>query len=69
MTFGEIEARSNRLAHALLATGLRPHDRVAWCGPNSIDCLVLIHAARKICVTLLTVNDRLTDATALPPEF
>jgi non-ribosomal peptide synthetase component F len=28
-TYGELEARSNRLAHQLVAAGLRPEDSVA----------------------------------------
>jgi len=61
MTFGDLEARANRLGHALLAAGVKPHDRVAWCGPNSIDALAITHATRKICVTPVAVNYRLTD--------
>ena len=61
LSFAEFEARSNRLARALLAAGVEPHDRVAWCGPNSIDALVIAHAARKICVTPVAVNYRLTE--------
>jgi len=61
LTFAELEARANRLARALLALGVLPHDRVAWCGPNSIDALILSQAARKICVTPVAVNYRLTD--------
>ncbi len=60
-TFAELEARANRLANALLSEGIEPHDRVAWCGPNSIDALVITHVARKICVTPVAINYRLTD--------
>lgn len=63
-TFAELEARANRLARALLASGVTPHDRVAWCGPNSIDGLIITHAARKICVTSVAINYRLTDGEA-----
>ena len=60
-TFAKLEARANRLANALLSEGIEPHDRVAWCGPNSIDALVITHVARKICVTPVAINYRLTD--------
>ena len=62
--FTALEERANRLAHALLSEGVKPHDRVAWCGPNSIDVLAFIHAARKICATPVAVNYRLTDDEA-----
>jgi len=61
LSFAELEARANRLAHAFIELGLEPHDRVAWCGPNSIDVLVVMHAARKACVTAVAVNYRLGD--------
>jgi fatty-acyl-CoA synthase/long-chain acyl-CoA synthetase len=61
VTYAELEARANRLGQALRRAGVKPHDRVAWCGPNSIDALVVMHAARKICVTPVAVNYRLTD--------
>jgi len=62
--FATLEGRANSLARALLAEGVKPHDRVAWCGPNSIGALVLIHATRKICATPVAVNYRLTDDEA-----
>jgi len=64
LTFAELEERANRLAHALLGVGLKPHDRVAWCGPNSIDALVITHASRKLCIAPVAVNYRLTDEEA-----
>ena len=62
--FAGLEGRANQLAWALAAEGVRPHDRVAWCGPNSIDALILIHAARKLCATPVAVNYRLTEDEA-----
>jgi len=46
-SFGELNTLVNRLAHALDALGARRGDRVVWCGPNSLEVLVTIHAARK----------------------
>ena len=37
LTYGELEASSNRLAHALLASGVKPGDRVGIYLPKSID--------------------------------
>jgi long-chain acyl-CoA synthetase len=46
-TFGELNAQVNRVAHGLLDAGARTDDRLVWCGPNSLEVLVTIHAARK----------------------
>ncbi len=46
-TFGELNEQVNRLAHGLLAAGARPDERLVWCGPNSLEVLTTIHAARK----------------------
>jgi acyl-CoA synthetase (AMP-forming)/AMP-acid ligase II len=47
MTFAELNAEVNRAAAALLALGMQPGERLVWCGPNSVEVLVTIHAARK----------------------
>ena len=46
-TFAELNAQVNRLAHGLLAAGAESGDRLVWCGPNSLEVLTTIHAARK----------------------
>src|SRR5580765_6439262 len=46
-TFGELNAQVNRLAHGLLAAGARSGERLVWCGPNSLEVITTIHAARK----------------------
>ena len=60
-TFEELEARSNRLAHALRGAGVRAHDRIAWCGRNSLEVLVFVHAARKLSATSVALNYRFTE--------
>src|SRR5438034_6373739 len=47
-TWAELNALVNRLAHGLLAAGARPGERLVWCGPNSLEVLATIHAARKL---------------------
>ena len=47
LTFAELEERSNRLAHALLARGLKHGERVATWLENSIRCLELDFALAK----------------------
>src|SRR5919108_4946984 len=47
MTFAELNGTVNRLAHALRSLGMRPGERLVWCGPNSLEVIATIHAARK----------------------
>ncbi len=47
LTYGEIELRANRLAHALRACGLRRGDRVAIYLPNGVDLVVSVFATLK----------------------
>ena len=46
-TFAELNALVNRLAHAMEALGGGRGDRLVWCGPNSLEVMATIHAARK----------------------
>ncbi|HWS47918.1 MAG TPA: AMP-binding protein [Acidimicrobiia bacterium] len=46
-TFRELNELVNRLAHGLLTAGARSDERLVWCGPNSLEVLATIHAARK----------------------
>jgi acyl-CoA synthetase (AMP-forming)/AMP-acid ligase II len=47
ITFAELNRDVNRLAHAFAALQAQPGERLVWCGPNSPEVLVTIHAARK----------------------
>ena len=40
LTYGEIEAQANRLAHALQARGVRRGERVVLWLPNSVELVV-----------------------------
>ncbi|SDZ32475.1 non-ribosomal peptide synthetase, partial [Pseudomonas sp. NFACC14] len=40
LSYGELNARANRLAHHLLALGIRPDDRVAICVERGLDMIV-----------------------------
>jgi amino acid adenylation domain-containing protein len=55
-TYAELEARSNRLAHALLARGVAPGDRVALCLDNTPEAVVSIFGAWKSGAAALLVN-------------
>src|SRR3977135_4224037 len=45
--FSELNRLVNQLAHGLVASGAQPGERLVWCGPNSLEVLATIHAARK----------------------
>jgi acyl-CoA synthetase (AMP-forming)/AMP-acid ligase II len=47
-TFAQVNAEVNRLVGGLQTLGFKPGDRMVWCGPNSREVLVTIHAARKL---------------------
>ena len=59
-SFTELEERSNRLANALLASGLQPGDRVASWMENSIRCVELDYALAKAGLVRVSLNPRLT---------
>ena len=59
-SYAELERRANRLARSLLAAGIKPGERVLWCGMNSPDAVTVIHAARKAGLTAVPLNYRLT---------
>jgi acyl-CoA synthetase (AMP-forming)/AMP-acid ligase II len=64
-TFGELNAESNQLANVLLELGVRPGEsKVVWCGQNSIGLVLMINAARKLGVTAVPLNYRLSDEEA-----
>ena len=56
--FRELNARVNRLAHGLVASGVQPGERLVWCGPNSLEVLVTIHAARKLGLVAVPLSYR-----------
>ncbi|MFN8023123.1 MAG: AMP-binding protein [Acidimicrobiales bacterium] len=65
LTFAELESASNKLANVLLDLGVRPGDsKVVWCGQNSIGLVQMINAARKLGVTAVPLNYRLSDEEA-----
>jgi long-chain acyl-CoA synthetase len=52
LTFGELAARANRIAHGLRAVGLRTGDAVAYALPNSAEavalCLACLQTGRYV---------------------
>jgi len=57
-TFADLNRLVNRLAHGLLAAGAQPGERLVWCGPNSLEVLVTIHAARKLNLVAVPLSYR-----------
>jgi fatty-acyl-CoA synthase/long-chain acyl-CoA synthetase len=64
LTYAELEARSNQLAHVLREHGVRAGDKVVWCGQNSIGVVEMVNASRKIGSTAVPLNYRLSDEEA-----
>jgi amino acid adenylation domain-containing protein len=56
LTYAELESRSNRLAHALMAEGIERGDRVAVYLPNTVEAVVSIFAIFKAGAVLMMVN-------------
>jgi malonyl-CoA/methylmalonyl-CoA synthetase len=56
LTFGELEALSNRTAHALAARGVRSGDRLAVQLPNGLEFLELFLASLKLGALFVPIN-------------
>jgi acyl-CoA synthetase (AMP-forming)/AMP-acid ligase II len=57
-TFSALNTLVNQAAHGLAMLGGEPRDRLVWCGPNSLEVLVTIHAARKAGLTAVPLSYR-----------
>ncbi|MCC6162216.1 MAG: AMP-binding protein [Acidobacteria bacterium] len=55
-TFGDLDARSDRLAASLHARGLRPGDRIAFCLPNRLLVIDLWIASVKLGAIVVPIN-------------
>ena len=61
-TYGQLDTRTNAIAAALVAEGVRPGDRVAMLDKNTPLCLELMFAAAKCGAVYVPVNWRLARA-------
>ena len=61
-TYAELQARVNRLSHALLGLGVQPDDRVCILSPNSHFFLESFYATSQIGAVLVPLNYRLVAA-------
>jgi acyl-CoA synthetase (AMP-forming)/AMP-acid ligase II len=59
-SYRELEDQSNRLANALASLGVRPGEKVVWCGPNSPQIVAAIGATNKMGAVSVPLNYRLT---------
>ncbi len=64
LTFRELDEQSNRLANVLAGFGAGPGTKVVWCGQNSPGVVTMVNAARKLKVTAVPLNYRLSDEEA-----
>jgi len=64
LTYGEAVAHANQLANALIAAAVRPGDRIAFLGKNSIEHVLMFFGASKAGVVPVPLNYRLA-----PPEW
>lgn len=60
LTYGQLHRESNRIAHALIAAGLTPGDRVAYLGKESEHYYEILFGCAKSGTVLVPVNWRLT---------
>ena len=56
LRFGDLHARSNRLAHLLTRRGLQPGDRLAVYLANRIEFVDVLLACLKLGVILVPIN-------------
>ena len=64
MTHGELNADSNRYAHALLASSLKPGDKVAMVCGNSAQFLVAAYGILKAGLVWVPINAMLGSRSA-----
>src|SRR5438105_6254557 len=60
--YKDFNATVNRLANGLRSLGLGAEvgERAVWCGPNSVEVLTFIHAARKLGMVAVPLAYRFT---------
>ena len=64
LTFAQLEEQANRLGNVLVARGAGSGKKVVWCGQNSTGLVVMMNAARKVGMTAVPLNYRLSDDEA-----
>ncbi|MGB0094783.1 MAG: AMP-binding protein [Solirubrobacteraceae bacterium] len=57
LTYAQLDERSNRLAQALLASGLDQGARVAYLGRSALEVIELLCAASKVGTVIVPLNE------------
>lgn len=58
LTYAQLDARSNQLAHGLIGMGVSPGDRIALLSYNRLDYAVVVQAVAKVGAILVPMNFR-----------
>jgi acyl-CoA synthetase (AMP-forming)/AMP-acid ligase II len=58
LSFKEFDEVTDRVGNALLASGLRPGDRVGVLMPNGVDCIIAYYALAKAGLVRVSLNTR-----------
>ncbi len=66
LTFAELDAEGDRLAHGLAARGLGRGDRLAWWSDTTLESLSVFAAAAKLGVVFMPLNARTGVVEAAP---
>jgi acyl-CoA synthetase (AMP-forming)/AMP-acid ligase II len=66
LTFGALDAATNRVARVLNGRGVRAGDRVAWWGDTTLDAIPLFGALARLGAVFAPVNARLGVDEAAP---
>ena len=64
MSYAALDRLADGLAANLRSRGVGADDRILWCGPNSLEVLVVTHATRRLGAVLVPLPYRLTAAEA-----
>ena len=63
-TWAELDRQANRFANGLRKLNIRPGETVVWCGMNSLGVVRTMHGTRRLGVTSVPLNYRLTPEEA-----
>lgn len=64
VTYAELDRLADGLALELRERGVGVDDRVLWCGPNSLEVLVVTHATRRLGAVVVPLPYKLTGREA-----